>query len=138
MKISEIKVHPVKTNVVNCLCLIPVFLIVLFANHFPLNLFLMEALLEKYLMLLFFWWIALFEVGKGRTWRYNCGGSRTLPSIFIFLRYLLILLSVSFYALRIHNWSKVTVWFAFWINVKKTLRKKCLYSDLFSPNAGKC
>ena len=33
---------------------IPMFLIVLFSNHFPLNLFLIAALLQKYLMLLFF------------------------------------------------------------------------------------
>ena len=51
------------------------------------------------------------------TWTHNW--LTTLLSMFLFDTYLFICLNVSIYILIIYKWSKITAWFAFWLNINE-------------------
>ena len=54
------------------------------------------------------------------SWTCNWGGLTNLLSIFVFLIYLFIRLNVSVSITMIYKWSKIRVWYAFWLNVNET------------------
>ena len=61
----------------------------------------------------------LFTFSSSKPWTYNWEGLTTLLSISLFLIYLFIRLNVSIYILMIYKWSKISAWYASWLNINK-------------------